>query len=129
MGHILLRELRRLRASILRDFAEHLLAQNVVYAEVNSIDRCDALRGQNPQANFDALLEAADPFESRGLRLNWIFDAVRQFGVDAAMEVVEAAAAAVPQIVAFGIGGDELSVPTAIFAVCTVARRIWAFTA
>jgi adenosine deaminase len=45
--------------------------------------------------------------------MNWIFDAVRQFGADAAMRVVEAAKrCASKSIVAFGIGGDELSVPT-----------------
>ena len=47
------------------------------------------LRGQDPQRNYEALLEAALPFESRGLRVNWIFDAVRQFGPEAAMDVVE----------------------------------------
>src|SRR5205814_917351 len=43
-------------------------------------------------------------------------DAVRQFGPDAAQQVVNAARnAASKKIVAFGIGGDELSIPTAAF--------------
>jgi adenosine deaminase len=45
--------------------------------------------------------------------MNWIFDAVRQFGAEAAIRVVEAAKqCASRSIVALGVGGDELSVPT-----------------
>ncbi len=57
-----------------------------------------------------------EPYEKRGLYINWVFDAVRQFGADAAMEVVEwAHRCKSPRIVAFGIGGDELSIPTKEF--------------
>jgi aminodeoxyfutalosine deaminase len=74
------------------------------------------LRQQRPEANFAAILAAAEPFLSRGLRMNWIFDAVRQFGAEAARRVVDAAKqCASKSIVAFGIGGDELSVPTKEF--------------
>jgi adenosine deaminase len=96
--------------------AEHLLAQNVVYAEITLSVGVMLLRKQRPEANFEALLRATEPFERRGLRLRWIFDAVRQFGADAAMAVVEAAkTCASKEIVAFGIGGDELQVPTGEF--------------
>jgi adenosine deaminase len=45
-----------------------------------------------------------------------VFDAARQFGVDAAMEVVESANRCHSKaIVAFGIGGDELSFSTKEF--------------
>jgi aminodeoxyfutalosine deaminase len=45
-----------------------------------------------------------------------VFDAARQFGADAAMEVVRSAKRCGSKaIVAFGIGGDELSVPTKAF--------------
>ena len=101
---------------IVQDLAEQLLAQNVVYAEVTLSVGVMLRRGQNPEKNFEAILRAAEPFESRGLRLFWIFDAVRQFGADAAQQVVNAARnAASKKIVAFGIGGDELSIPTADF--------------
>jgi aminodeoxyfutalosine deaminase len=74
------------------------------------------LRKQNPEANLAAILEAAETFEGRGLRMNWVFDAARQFGAQAAMGVVEAARrCGCKEIVAFGIGGDELSVPTKEF--------------
>lgn len=98
------------------DLAEQLLAQNVVYAEVTLSAGVMLLRNQQPEANFEALLRAVEPFERRGLRFRWIFDAVRQFGAEAAMRVVEAARnCASKEIVAFGIGGDELQVPTAEF--------------
>jgi aminodeoxyfutalosine deaminase len=103
-------------ALITYDLAEHLLTQGVVYAEITLSVGVMLLRKQNPEANFEAMLEAARPFESRGLKLNFIFDAVRQFGPEAAMQVVDAARRANSKsIVAFGIGGDELAVPTKEF--------------
>ncbi len=100
-------------ALLAADVAEQLLEQNVVYAEITLSVGIMLLRGQNPQANFEAMLEAVAPYEPRGLRLNWIFDAVRQFGPAAAMDVVEwAHRCRSPRIVAFGIGGDELSIRT-----------------
>jgi len=103
-------------ALIVEDLAEQLLEQKVVYAEVTLSVGVMLLRKQRPERNFEAILRAAEPFESRGLKLFWIFDAVRQFGAAAAMEVVNAARnSASKKIVAFGIGGDELSVPTSEF--------------
>jgi aminodeoxyfutalosine deaminase len=103
-------------ALIARDLAEHLLTQGVVYTEVTLSVGVMLLRKQQPEANFEALLRATEPFERRGLRIRWIFDAARQFGPEAAMEVVESAKRCGSKaIVAFGIGGDELSVPTEAF--------------
>jgi aminodeoxyfutalosine deaminase len=103
-------------ALIARDLAEHLLTQNVVYAEVTLSIGVMLLRKQCAEANFEALLRATEPFEGRGLRFRWVFDAARQFGVDAAMEVVESAGRCHSKaIVAFGIGGDELVIPTEEF--------------
>lgn len=95
------------------DVCELLLQQNVVYAEITLSVGIMILRGQDPQRNFEALLATTEPYEKRGLHINWVFDAVRQFGADAAMEVVEwAHKCNSARIVAFGIGGDELSLPT-----------------
>jgi len=100
-------------ALLAADLAEQLLEQHVVYAEVTLSVGIMLLRKQDPQANFEAILAATEPFEQRGLRLNWIFDAVRQFGPEPALDVVEAARrCASPRIVAFGIGGDEMSIAT-----------------
>jgi len=103
-------------ALIVQDLAGQLLAQNVVYAEVTLSVGVMLLRNQRPETNFEAILRAAEPFEAGGLKLFWIFDAVRQFGPDAAQQVVNTARnAASKKIVAFGIGGDELSIPTIAF--------------
>ena len=103
-------------ALIARNLAEHLLAQNVVYTEVTLSIGVMLLRKQQPEANFEAILRATEPFETRGLRFRWIFDAARQFGADAAMEVVESARSCnSKKIVAFGMGGDELSIATEAF--------------
>lgn len=103
-------------ALIAADLAEQLLKQNVVYAEVTLSVGIMFLRQQQPEANFAAIVRATEPFEKRGLRLNWIFDAVRQFGAEAAMRVVQSARrCGSRRIVAFGIGGDELSLATKEF--------------
>lgn len=103
-------------ALLAADLAEQLLAQNVVYAEVTLSVGVMFLRQQRPEANFEAILEATQPYEKPGLRMNWIFDAVRQFGAAAALQVVEAAKrCASPRIVAFGIGGDEMSLAASEF--------------
>jgi aminodeoxyfutalosine deaminase len=100
-------------ALITRDLGEQLLSQHVVYAEVTLSIGIMLLRKQRPEANFEAILRATEPFASRGLRMKYIFDAVRQFGAEAAALVVDSARqCASKAIVAFGIGGDELIVPT-----------------
>jgi aminodeoxyfutalosine deaminase len=100
-------------ALITRDLGEYLLTENVVYAEITLSIGVMILRKQSPEANFAAIVAAAEPFAQRGLRMNWIFDAVRQFGADAAIAVVDSAARCNhPSIVAFGIGGDELRIDT-----------------
>lgn len=103
-------------ARVASDLAGQLLEQNVTYAEVTLSVGVMFLRRQRPEANFEAILAATQPFENRGLRMHWIFDAVRQFGPEAALQVVEAAKRCrSPRIVAFGIGGDELSLATSEF--------------
>lgn len=103
-------------ALITERLADHLLAQNVVYAEVTLSIGVMLLRKQDALANFAAIRKAAAPYESRGLRMQWIFDAVRQFGVAAAEEVVALASQCVREnVVAFGIGGDELALPAKDF--------------
>jgi aminodeoxyfutalosine deaminase len=101
---------------IARDLCEHLLTQGVVYTEVTLSIGVMLLRKQQPEANFEALLQATEPFEKKGLRVNWVFDAARQFGAEAAMDVVNAVKRCQSKtIVAFGIGGDEMSVATREF--------------
>jgi aminodeoxyfutalosine deaminase len=99
-----------------RRMAEQMLTQSVVYAEVTLSAGVMLLRKQDVEANFCAIREAVAPYESRGLRLQWIFDAVRQFGAAAAREVAQCAVGLRDAgVVAFGMGGDELSRPAAEF--------------
>jgi aminodeoxyfutalosine deaminase len=88
---------------------QQLKAENVLHAEVYvSVGVC-LWRKQD----FPALFEGLERGRQRGERdfgisLLWIFDAVRQFGAEAAQQVAELAARFRPRnVVAFGIGGDE----------------------
>jgi aminodeoxyfutalosine deaminase len=98
-------------ALIARRFAESMRRQNVLYAEVTLSIGIMFRRNQDPAANYSALREAA--MQVPGVRLKWVFDAVRQWGAAAAMEVAKIAAELrSPDIAAYGIGGDELGLPT-----------------
>ena len=109
-------------ALIATDLAQQLLEQNVTYAEVTLSVGVMLLRKQHPQANFEAILEATERFASQGLRLNWVFDAVRQFGPEWAEKVLNwAIQCGSSRIVAFGIGGDELQIDSREF--CPVYQR------
>ena len=103
-------------ALITRRLAEELLRQNVVYAEVTISVGVMLRRMQNVEANFTAIHETAESVPFRNLRLAWIFDAARQWGPQAAMEVAQHAAQCQRGgAIAFGIGGDELAFPTVQF--------------
>jgi len=103
-------------ALITQRMADKLLSQNVVYAEVFVAVGIMLLRRQDVDAHFRAIHDAGEEARKKGLRLQWIFDATRQFGPDAAMDVARYAADLKNAgVVAFGIGGDELSIPPQAF--------------
>ncbi len=103
-------------AHITRRMTEKLISQNVVYAEVFVAVGILLRRGQDVEANFRAIHDAGVEAMKRGLQLRWIFDATRQFGPDEAMEVARwAARLKGADVVAVGIGGDELSIPAQEF--------------
>jgi aminodeoxyfutalosine deaminase len=98
-------------ALIAQRFAESMQQQNVLYAEVTLSIGVMFRRNQDPAANFAALRDAAAKVP--GVKLKYIFDAVRQWGAEPAMEVARIAAELrSADIVAYGIGGDELGLPT-----------------
>jgi aminodeoxyfutalosine deaminase len=111
-------------ALIARRLAEQLLRQQVVYAEITVSAGIMRRRKQDVDANCAALHQAATWAASQGLEIAWIFDAVRQFGPTAALEVARDAARLASQgVIAFGLGGDEISIPAAEFrAVYDFAR-------
>jgi aminodeoxyfutalosine deaminase len=103
-------------ALITRKLCEELVQQNVVFAEITVSAGVMLRRMQNVEANFQAIRETAQSVPFSRLRTAWIFDATRQFGGDAAKEVARWASKLQNSgVVAFGMGGDELSQPAANF--------------
>lgn len=91
---------------------ERLAAQGVVHAEVYVAVGVIYYWGR---AELEPLFEGIERARRRaeqefGITAYWIFDAVRQFGVEAASKVFRKAAAMrsnYPSVVGIGIGGDE----------------------
>jgi aminodeoxyfutalosine deaminase len=103
-------------ALITRKLLEELVRQNVVYAEITISAGVILRRMQNVEANFAAIREMSESVPFHRIRTAWIFDAARQFGPEAAMEVSRwASKLHRTGIVAFGMGGDELAGPTVNF--------------
>lgn len=113
--------------AVAEDLAAALAARGVTYAEVTVSYGVLQKRGLDPLPIQAALAEAAAAAQERhGLRLRWQPDATRQWGVDPAWRVLEAAVKAGRRlgVVAFGLGGDEAALPAADFAaVFADARR------
>ena len=88
---------------------EALAAERVLYSEVYVSVGVVFWRGQD----FDPLFEGMERGRERGerdfgVKLQWIFDAVRHFGPDEGMKVVEKAIQFRERnVVGIGIGGDE----------------------
>lgn len=98
---------------ITRRLLERLAAQNVRYAEIIIAAGVVLWKGQEFGPIFDAVATAA---QDSPVRTRWIFDAVRQFGVEPAMQVAEWAAERQNRgVVAFGIGGSETRGPAEWF--------------
>jgi aminodeoxyfutalosine deaminase len=96
---------------------ERLKSENILHAEVFvSVGIC-LWRNQNFPAIFEGLERGRERGERDfGISLLWIFDAVRQFGAEKAQAVVDLAAQCRDRnVVAFGIGGDELQGPAEQF--------------
>ena len=96
---------------------QQLKAENVLHAEVYvSVGVC-LWRKQDFGAIFEGLERGRERGQKDfGVSLLWIFDAVRQFGAEAAQKVFELAAKYRDRsIVSIGIGGDELKAPPELF--------------
>jgi aminodeoxyfutalosine deaminase len=91
--------------------------QNCCYAEITLSVGVMLLRSQDVHANFAAIFESARQCSAaHGQKVLWIFDAVRQFGPEKAMDVARAAVCLKSQgVVAFGLGGNEESLPASDF--------------
>ena len=100
-------------ALITRRLLSRLASENVRYAEIIVAAGVVLWKEQEFASIFDAIHDAAagSPVETR-----WIFDAVRQFGVEPAMAVAKLAAERMDRgVVALGIGGSEVRGPAEWF--------------
>ncbi|MHB8486825.1 MAG: adenosine deaminase [Candidatus Acidiferrales bacterium] len=99
--------------------ASRMCEENCTYAEITLSVGVMLLRKQNVERNFAAIWEGvarARLTAGHDFRVQWIFDAVRQFGTEKAMDVARIAAEMKSEgVAAFGMGGDEESLPTADF--------------
>ena len=96
---------------------EGLAKQNVKYAEVIFAAGVVLWKKQPLEAIFEAAASAARAAQkSFGVRVQWIFDAIRHFGVEHTREVLHWAERLWPQgVVGLGIGGDETRGPAELF--------------
>ncbi len=97
---------------------EWLASQNVRYAEIIFAAGVVLWKKESVDEIFDAVSNAAEETESRTrVRVKWIFDAIRHFGVEHARQVLKAAARLRSRgVIGFGIGGDEARGPAKLFA-------------
>jgi len=105
-------------ALLAQDAVSSLHEEGIVYAEITLSIGVMLLRKQNVAANFAALREVfrQNAAAGGGPKVQFIFDAVRQFGPAPAMEVARLAVEHKNDgVVAFGLGGDELSLPFSEF--------------
>lgn len=88
---------------------ERLERDGVVYAEVYIAAGVMLRNGQSFEELFEGIAAGArEGLERCGVRLRWILDATRQFGVEAAQRVAELAARYRHRdVIGIGIGGDE----------------------
>jgi aminodeoxyfutalosine deaminase len=96
---------------------QRLKEENVLHAEVYvSVGVC-LWRKQDFASIFEGLERGRERGEREfGISLLWIFDAVRQFGVEAAQKVFELAVHYRDRhVIGIGIGGDEQKAPPELF--------------
>jgi len=101
---------------IARAIARRLAGQGIIYAELAYTPLLHTRRGLGHRETMSCILRGFEEARREGKcpRINFIYDTVRQWGSQAALETAELAAgdlAAGLPVVGFGVGGDELSLP------------------
>lgn len=97
-----------------RRLLEKLAEQNISYAEVTLSAGVILWKQQQIEPVFAAIQDTARRFQ--GVKIAWIFDAIRQFGASAAGRVLQVAKELRGEgVIAIGLGGDEERGPATWF--------------
>lgn len=97
-----------------RHLLQRLISQGVVYAEITLSAGVVLWKNQDLEAIFEAICRETTLFPQ--IQVRWIFDAIRQFGVEEAARVFSIAKGLQSQgVLGIGIGGDEERGPAAWF--------------
>jgi len=110
-------------ARITREMLSGFAAQGIDYAEVTLSAGVVLWKGQDLHRTYEAIRAACAALPE--IQVKWCFDAVRQFGAEAALRVIEIAAEFKDEgVICFGIGGDEVRGPARDFdKVFALARQ------
>lgn len=97
-----------------RRLLERLISQNVKYVEITLSVGVVLWKKQDVEAIFEAICKQTSQFPQ--IEVGWIFDAIRQFGVEDAQRVFAIARnLRSAGVVGIGIGGDEERGPASWF--------------
>ena len=100
-------------ALITRRLLERLEGENVRYAEIILSAGVIVWMGQDLAPIYEAVRRES---LASGVEVWWLFDGVRQFGVESVMRVAELAVERVDDgVIGLGIGGDEARGPAELF--------------
>jgi adenosine deaminase len=102
---------------LVNDLHKYLVRQNIRYSEVFFAPSVPAKLGFDVGDIIAAILSQGREVEKQGeVQLRWIFDCVRQFGIESAQQTAQLAVENAEEgVVALGLGGDEMVSPTQEF--------------